>query len=108
VCFSIGKLRHTASQHGPHQKHDLEFLESLPDQRAILTRELFPFRHSSIWKLPLPRTSFYRSMPGLEQVDNFKGWHDISLLRLTDNHKRQTLQILQKANRIEVTDFDQL
>jgi hypothetical protein len=108
VGLSIGKFRHTASQHRPHQTHDLSLLESLPDHNAILTRELFPFRRSSIWKLPLPRTSFYKSMPGLEQVDNFKGWHDIGLLRSMDDQKNQSLNVLQKANRVEVTNFDQL
>lgn len=72
VEFHVRKLRRTVSQHGPHQAHDLSFLESLPDQKAILTRQLFPFSKSSIWQLPFPCTSFYKSMPGLEQREDFR------------------------------------
>jgi hypothetical protein len=108
VEYHVRKFRLTASQHGPHQVHDLNFLENLPDQKAILTRQLFPFSKSSIWQLPFPRTSFYKSMPGLEQREKFKGWLDVGLLRSMDDLKKKFLNLLQKGSEIKVTDIDQL
>jgi hypothetical protein len=97
-----------AGQHGPHQAHDLSLLENLPDQKAILTREHLTVCKSSLWQLPLPRTSFYKSAPGFEQRDNFKGWLDIDLLRWLDADQRDTIKVLQTSSKIEVTDFDNL
>jgi hypothetical protein len=108
VGFVVSKLRTTAKQHGEHQAFELSLLERLPNQQAMLTKELLPYHQCSISQLPFPRTSFYQSVPGLEQRDNFKGWHDITLLRSLDVSQREILTSLQMASQIEVTDFDQL
>jgi hypothetical protein len=106
--FWVTDFQRTANQHGPHQVHDLALLESVPDQKSHLTKEHIPLEKSSAWQLPLPRTSFYKSVPGFEQSNNFKGWLDISLLRSLDDEKRQILKVLQTSSRTEITDVDQL
>lgn len=104
----ISRLRVTAQSHGPHQTHDLNLLESLPDPQAILTEKHLPFDGCSLSQLPFPCTAFYKSVPGFELRDNFKGWHDVSLLRSLDASQREMLTSLQKSSHLEVTDFDQL
>lgn len=105
---STNKFRSTAGQNGPHQAHDLRLLESLPDQKAILTRDLLLFYRTSIWQLPFPRTSFYKSAPGLKQHNHFKGWQDDELLRSLNADQKKVLNVLQTSSEIEVTDFDHL
>ena len=108
VEFFVAGFQTTAGHHGPHQAHDLALLESLPQQRAILTTKDMPFEKSSAWQLPIPCTSFYKSVPGFESTSSFRGWLDIKLLRSLDDEKKQILKMLQKASQTEITDVDQL
>jgi hypothetical protein len=108
VEYHVVEFQRTAEHHGPHQAHDLALLESLPQQKAILTTENMPFEKSSAWQLPIPCTSFYKSMPGFESTSSFRGWLDIKLLRSLDDEKKQILKMLQKASQTEITDVDQL
>lgn len=108
VELSVAKLQRTAGHHGPHQVHDFALLESLPDQKAALTEENMPFEKTSAWQLPIPCTSFYKSVPGFEQSNTFREWLDVNLLRSLDDKKKQALRVLQAASQSEVIDIDQL
>lgn len=108
VELSVAKLQHTAGHHGPHQTHALALLQSLSDQKALLTAEIMPFEKTSVWQLPIPCTSFYKSVPGFEQSTSFKGWLDINLPRSLDDKKKHALRVLQMASQSEVMDIDQL
>ncbi|KAM0695990.1 hypothetical protein Q7P36_004473 [Cladosporium allicinum] len=92
----------------PYLSHDREILERRPDQRARMSAECLPFDQCAAVCLPFKPTSFYKSVEGLVQTGQFKGWHNLDYLRSVDDDLKQDILNIQSEYGLQQTDFSRL